>query len=185
MATGEEAWSLAIALIETAGRDDPPASVLATDIDEEALAVARRGEYGAPSMRAVSPERRARFFVPSAPDRWSVAARVRRLVEFRPANLAALTWPVASPFEVILCRNVLMYLGACHRQAVLERMASSLAPDGLLLLDPAEHPGRAGHLFVERGNGVYRLRGAPGCGHSRPSTLAAGADEPQEGKSVP
>jgi chemotaxis protein methyltransferase CheR len=184
-ATGEEAWSLAVTLFEAAGRDDPPASVLATDIDVEALAVARRGEYGASAMQAVSVARRARFFVESAPDRWSVAPAVRRLVEFRPANLAAITWPVNGPFEVIFCRNVLMYLEACHRLAVLERMASLLAPGGLLLLDPAEHPGRAGRLFASRGNGVYLLRGGPGSGHPHPPTFVSDADDPQEKKSAP
>jgi chemotaxis protein methyltransferase CheR len=62
---------------------------------------------------------------------------------------------VASPFEVIFCRNVLLYLAAPHRIEVLERMASLLAPAGLLFLDPTEHLGSASHLFTPRGNGVY------------------------------
>ena len=62
-------------------------------------------------------------------------------------NLAKRSWPVEGPFDVIFCRNVLMYLEACHRYAVLERMASVLAPDGILILDPTEHLGKAGHLF--------------------------------------
>ena len=61
---------------------------------------------------------------------------------------------------MIFCRNVLMYLEACHRYAVLEHMASLLAPDGLLILDPAEHLGKAGHLFTPGADGVYSRRRA-------------------------
>jgi chemotaxis protein methyltransferase CheR len=80
-------------------------------------------------------------------------------VEFRTLNLAAESWPIEGPFDVIFCRNVVMYLEACHRYAVLERMASLLAPDGLLILDPAEHTGQASHLFMQGSDGVYSRRG--------------------------
>ena len=65
-----------------------------------------------------------------------------------------------TPFDVIVCRNVLMYLESCHRYAVVERMASLLAPDGLLMIDPTEHLGKAGHLFTSDAHAVYRRRGA-------------------------
>jgi chemotaxis protein methyltransferase CheR len=61
-------------------------------------------------------------------------------------------------FDVIFCRNVLMYLEACCRYSVLESMAALLAPDGLLMLDPAENLGKASHLFNEKGSGVYTRR---------------------------
>jgi chemotaxis protein methyltransferase CheR len=224
-ATGEEPFSLAMALIEAFGQDDPPAGILATDVDVDALAVAARGEYSEPVVKAVKAERRTRFFSrndaveenrergdhaasgrklndafdePRKPSLsreakrpesrapqliprcdaasassstaafqvgqtgaarcWSVAPAVRRLVEFRPLNLAGTDWPVEGPFDVIFCRNVLMYLEARHRCAALERMASLLAPEGLLLLDPTEHPGQAGHLFTPGAGGVYSLR---------------------------
>ena len=91
--------------------------------------------------------------------RWSVAPAVRRLVEFRSLNLVGAAWPVEGPFDVIFCRNVLMYLEACHRYAVLERLASLLLPDGLLMIDPTEYLGKAGHLFTPDADAVYRRRG--------------------------
>jgi chemotaxis protein methyltransferase CheR len=157
-ATGEEPYSLAMALIEVFRRDDPLASILATDIDEAALAVAQRGLYGEGALRSLEPARRAGFFTETAAGRWGIVPAVRRLVEFRAVNLAGVTWPVEGPFDVIFCRNVLMYLEAGCRQTVLERMAVLLAPDGLLVLDPVEHPGPAGHLFASRKNGIYSLR---------------------------
>jgi chemotaxis protein methyltransferase CheR len=141
-ATGEEPYSLAMALIEVFRRDDPPVSILATDIDAEALVIAAQGEYGDRSLQTLEPNRRARFFAGAAgAGQQCVAQAVRRLVEFRTLNLVGAAWPVEGPFDVIFCRNVLMYLEASHRYAALERMASLLAPDGLLVLDPVEYPG--------------------------------------------
>lgn len=158
-ATGEEPYSLAMALIELCPGENPPVSILATDVDPEALAVAQRGEYGEPALQELGPARRQRFLSDAGiTRRWRLAPIVRRLVEFRALNLASVTWPVEGPFDVILCRNVLMYLEACHRYAVLERVASLLAPDGLLMLDPAEHLGKAGHLFTPDADAVYRRR---------------------------
>jgi len=70
-------------------------------------------------------------------------------------NLADVVWPLEGTLDVVFCRNVLMYLEAGHRYAVLERIASLLEPGGLLLLDPSEHLGGAAPLFVSRGNGAY------------------------------
>jgi chemotaxis protein methyltransferase CheR len=155
-ATGEEPYSITMALIEVFQRDDPPATVLATDIDADALAAAARGEYGERALKALEPERRARFFGEAAvAGRRGIRPAVRCLVEFRALNLADVVWPVEGPFDVIFCRNVLMYLEACHRYAVVERLASLLAPDGLLILDPTEHLGKAGHLFTPGTDGMY------------------------------
>jgi chemotaxis protein methyltransferase CheR len=163
-ATGEEPYSLAMVLLEVCEGDDPPASILATDVDADALAVARRAEYGEAALCGLGSARRERFFTAAgAPRRWAITPAVRRLVELRELNLVAAAWPVETPFDVIFCRNVLMYLEASRRCAVLERMASLLAPDGLLMIDPTEHLGPAGHLFIPQADAVYGRRGAAGA----------------------
>ena len=160
-AAGEEPYSLAMALIEVFQRDDPPVTILATDIDEDALAIARQGEYAERALSALATGRRTRFFSQATNVRpWRISQTVRDLVEYRGLNLADLVWPIAGPFDVVFCRNVLMYLEANHRYAVLERMASVLAPDGMLILDPTEHLGKADHLFAPGTNGVYSSRQA-------------------------
>jgi chemotaxis protein methyltransferase CheR len=159
-ATGEEPYSIAMALIEVFRCDDPPATVLATDIDADALAAAARGEYGERALKALEPGRRGRFFGQAIDGRRCIRPAVRRLVELRALNLADVAWPAEGPFDVIFCRNVLMYLEACHRCAVVARLASLLGPDGLLILDPTEHLGTAGHLFSPVADAVYRRRGA-------------------------
>jgi chemotaxis protein methyltransferase CheR len=163
-----------MALIEQAGTDQPAVGILATDINEDALAVAQRGEYGEAVLQNLEVGRRSRFFARSgAVPRWSVVPAVRRQVAFRVLNLAEKSWRVEGPFDVILCRNVLMYLGIAHRCAVLERMGSLLSPDGLVILDPVEHPGPAGSLFACVGDGVYSLRA------QSPHALASGRASPQ------
>ncbi len=155
-ATGEEAYSIALALIEAFGTEEPLAQVLATDIDTQALATARRGEYGEQSLQALDSRSRTRFFCEGRGSKqWAIVPAVRRLVHFQTLNLVDRSWPVDGPFDVVFCRNVLMYLQPAHRYAVLERISSLLAPDGLLMLDPTEYLGKARHLFAPRSGGVY------------------------------
>jgi len=162
-ATGEEPYSLAIALLDVFRRDDPAATILATDIDEAALAVARDAEYDESVLAALEPAHHARFIEASTvAGRRRLVPAVRRLVEFCRLNLTEVAWPFGGMFDVVFCRNVLMYLEAGHRYAVLERVASLLEPGGLLLLDPSEHVGGAAELFVDRGNGVYSRRAVDG-----------------------
>jgi chemotaxis protein methyltransferase CheR len=177
-ATGAEPFSLAMALIELFRRDDPPAMILATDVDTDALDAARRGEYAERALRGLSPERRARFLEgPVGPGRWRIAVAPRNLVQFREGNLASSTRPAEGPFDVVFCRNVLMYLEEGRRHAILERIASVLAADGLLILDPAEHPGRAARLFAPGGNGVYsRHWTSRGQSHRMPASAARGRE---------
>ena len=155
-ATGEEPYSLAIALIDATLRDDPPVTILATDINSQVLEFAKRGEYSEVSLRSLDTGQRARFFSESSGSgNWRISRTAGRLIEFRELNLNSEIWPVDGPFDVVLCRNLLMYLDTHHRHLVLQRMASLIAPDGLLILDPAEHLGKSSHLFGSGSNGVY------------------------------
>ncbi|MBE7498903.1 MAG: hypothetical protein HS113_01025 [Verrucomicrobiales bacterium] len=169
-ATGEEAYSLAMAVIEALCCEDPPVRILATDIDAVALAAAERGEYGERALATLTPARRVRFLAPAAQEsRWRLAPAVRRLVEWRHLNLVSAAWHLAGPIDILFCRNVLMYLQTDCRGAVLTRMASLLAPDGVLFLDPAEHLGGAAPLFGPGVNSAHRRPGAPAWRNPSPS----------------
>lgn len=159
-ATGEEPYSLAMTLVETFGCESPPISILATDIEVGALEVASAGEYAEAAMKSLDPERRERFFRrDSAKGQYSVLPAVRQMVNFRQLNLAHSSWAIENPFDVILCRNVMMYFEESRREQALAQIASLLIPDGLLMMDPAEHTGKASHLFTPASEGVYRLAG--------------------------
>ena len=121
-ATGEEPYSLAMALMEVYGHDEPRITILATDIDVDALAVARRGEYSLRGVAGLEAERLERFFNQTTDSHWSIKPSVRRLVEFAALNLVDVVWlNIEGPFDVIFCRNVLMYLEASYRYSVVER----------------------------------------------------------------
>jgi chemotaxis protein methyltransferase CheR len=136
-ATGEEAYTLAMLLLE-AGRGRIPDRILATDVSARALEAARAGRYGDWSLRRLGPPLRQRHFEPDGP-RLSVAPAARQRVEFRTHNLVRDEAPGLG-FDVVLCRNVLIYFTPERALQVLEKLAGALAPGGWLLLGPVEAP---------------------------------------------
>jgi chemotaxis protein methyltransferase CheR len=131
--TGEEAYTIAL-LAHAAKRR---ASVLATDINEGALAIAAAGEYGAWSLREVPPAVRATF-VPTPSGQWSVPSSVRDVVRFERHNLQSAPKTRDGGFHMILCRNVLIYFQRDAAAKTIARLAESLAPDGWLFLGASE-----------------------------------------------
>lgn len=138
-ATGEEAYSLAATLRAVAPL--APHEVLGTDLSEARLRLARRGCYRAAALRGGP-------FAPLAPyldvegDSVVVRSALREQVAFRALNLAAAEWRPPTPegrgFDVVLCRNVLIYLDRDGVRRVAERLLSALAPDGWLLLGASD-----------------------------------------------
>ncbi len=161
--TGEEAYSLAMLLLEQAEACE--VRVFATDLRSTSLQKARQGFYRESAMGGVSPERRARFFVP-AHGGYQVTRRLRNAVVFGQHDL--LVDPPFSRLDVISCRNVLLYLGEAAQLRVLERFHFGLQPEGVLFLGPAESTAAAPRHFRphDRAHRLYRklpakLRGEP------------------------
>jgi two-component system CheB/CheR fusion protein len=156
-ATGEEAYSLAILAAEALGPDHPgpELKVFGTDVDEAAIAVARRGIYSAAQLENVSKERLARWFVP-APGGYAVRKELRRAVVFGVNNLVS-DAPV-SRIDLILCRNVFIYLESDLQKRVLARFHFALRREGLLVLGRSELIPFAARLFgpVDLARRIYR-----------------------------
>src|SRR5262249_985834 len=137
-ASGEEAYSLAIAASESAV-DGAPDTVFGTDVSTRALAAARAGVYGAWSMRGLTAEAIDRIAVRR--DRpYAVRDRWRHRVEFAHGNLAAegpRAFPMNGTMDLILCRNVLIYFdeAAVRRAAAL--LFGALREGGYLLTSPS------------------------------------------------
>ena len=138
-ATGEEAYSLALLACEAFAPAPPPVSILATDISADALARARRGAYGARSARELDPALRERYFRQEAAG-VVVGEQLRSLVSFAQHNLVRDPFPPlgAEPFDLILCRNVLIYFDAETVGRVLASFESALARGGTLVLGAAD-----------------------------------------------
>lgn len=138
-ASGEEAYSMAIALhqIGAGGRG----AILGTDLSQAALARARRAEYGAWALRNV-PEEVVGHYFERRGQRFDLSPWIRRQVEFRAHNLAgaadgAVGYGVG-PMDLIMCRNVLIYLDGATVARVARGLLDSLSEDGCLLLGASD-----------------------------------------------
>ena len=159
-ATGEEAYSLAILLLEYADTlDDPPEiQVFASDLGDAALQFGRAGVYPAAIAVAVAPERLARFFS-LADSHYQVQPEVRARVLFTAHNL--LHDPPFSHLDLVVCRNLLIYLQGDLQQMVFATFHYGLRQDGYLFLGSAESPESAGELFrpVDKRHHIYQRSG--------------------------
>jgi two-component system, chemotaxis family, CheB/CheR fusion protein len=146
-ATGEEAYSIAILLLEafTAGGRAAHVQVFATDIDQAALEHARHGIYTEAAMQGLSRERRERFFTAIGSGRLQVGKPLREVVVFAAQNL--LRDAPFSRIDLISCRNVLIYLKPEAQEQVIARFHFALNPGGYLFLGNAEAVGRHTDLF--------------------------------------
>jgi chemotaxis protein methyltransferase CheR len=139
-AGGEEPYSLAMLLVELLPDIEAwDVRILATDLDRRALERARRGVYRRWSLRGLDADLVARYFRPHGTD-VEITHELRRFVHFEQLNLVADDFPRArlAGADVVLCRNVLMYLSAEAVTLVVARLHDALAPGGWLLVGQAE-----------------------------------------------
>ncbi len=154
--TGEEPYSIAI----TCAENLPAGSsvrILASDIDTKVLATASRGVYGA-DARGLSPERlRAHFLRGKGANSGSIRVKpeLARLVEFRTHNLMEPRWQLGEPFDIVFCRNVMIYFDAPTQRRVLERIHGVMKPRSLLFVGHSENFTESKDLFRLRGKTVY------------------------------
>ena len=133
--TGEEPYSIAMVVRETLGElAGWDLRILATDVDSSVLAQAAAGVYEAERVERLERERRSRWFV-AAPGRqgYEIQPALRRLIAFRRLNLIE-PWPMRGPFDVIFCRNVIIYFDKETQRDIIGRMAGlQRAGDHLIL----------------------------------------------------
>jgi len=155
--TGEEPYSIAITVLESLGAS-ARVEILASDIDTQVLSVAERGVYPADS-RGLSGERlRAYFQRGTGPNSGRIRVRpeLARLTRFATFNLVNGDWSrLGGPFDIVFCRNVMIYFDAATQRRVLQRMHGVLKPGGLLYVGHSENFSDARELFRLRGKTVY------------------------------
>jgi chemotaxis protein methyltransferase CheR len=141
-ASGEEAYTLAMLLDELASSlSGWKLLILGSDINSEALETARRGVYREWSFRALDEARRQRYFRPVG-DQWQVEQRLRDMVTFRGVDLVRDDFPDPgtdlNEFDLILCRNVFIYLDAPAVGRITAKFAAALADGGYLVTGQSE-----------------------------------------------
>ena len=160
-ATGEEAYSIAICLMEYLedAKVRVPFEIFATDISETAIERARAGMYRDSEVAHVSPQRLERFFTRTE-RKYQIAKIVRDVCVFARHNVAQ--DPPFSKLDLISCCNVLIYLGAILQRKVLSILHYSLKPTGFLVLGPSESIGTLSDSFhqVEKTHKIYCLQPA-------------------------
>ena len=134
--TGEEPYTLSMLLKESLP-ERYDFRILATDICTRVVAAARTGEYTDEQLGDVSRERQTRWFTKSSPGHAAVIPDLRAPISFAHLNLMA-TWPMTGPFDVILCRNVMIYFDKPTVTRLVNRFHDLLAPGGHLFIGHSE-----------------------------------------------
>ena len=147
--TGQEPYSVAM-IIEEFRRQRPgrlrDVKITATDISKSVLEVARRGEYEMIAIgRGLSPERQKQFFSPAMNGSWQIRPQIKSMVEFRELNL--LERYMLGKFDIVMCRNVLIYFSAELKKDILTRIHATLNPGGYLILGASESLNGLPHLY--------------------------------------
>jgi chemotaxis protein methyltransferase CheR len=136
--TGQEAYSLAISFAEQADRwAGWKIEILGTDVSRDAILRARTGSYTQFEIQRGLPIRQMLAWFNADGEQWRARPDLREKVSFNVHNLMGPP-PAAGRFDIILCRNVLLYFSAERRRAVFARLASAIAPDGVLMLGAGE-----------------------------------------------
>ncbi|MBC7413358.1 MAG: chemotaxis protein CheR [Herminiimonas sp.] len=158
--TGEEPYSIAMAVCEAFNTLTPPVRIVATDIDTNVLATGADGVYGMDRLDKLAPERARKFFLKGRGAQEGlvrVRPELRQLITFKQLNLLGDSWPVKGPFDVIFCRNVMIYFDKPTQGKILARFAPLMKPDGLLFAGHSENFLYVSDAFKLRGKTVYEL----------------------------
>jgi chemotaxis protein methyltransferase CheR len=187
--TGEEAYSIAITLLEALypnGLPAPPVSqrngavrtglagcsfspgswrieIVASDIDTKVLATARRAVYDLDSLAGIAPPAKKKYFLRGQDDmrgKVKVKPEVARLVQFKRINLMDAQWSLDGLFDVIFFRNALIYFNHETQDRFLRKIARFLRPRGYLFLGNAEHIPWLHDILEPLNQTMYRLREA-------------------------
>lgn len=134
---GQEPYSLAMLMAERTARGESPLDIVATDVSAAAILRARAGRYSQFEIQRGLPVRRMLQWFDQEGEEWVARSDLVRLVSFRRHNLVS-ECPPFGLFDVILCRNVLLYFAGDVRRTVFDRLADALRPGGTLILGAGE-----------------------------------------------
>jgi len=162
--SGQEPYSISMTVNEfqmsNPGALSSDVQIVATDISPAILSAADKGRYDDMAMaRGMSPDRKKKFFK-ETPNYWQVSPAIRSRIQFKPLNLLQ-SYTLLGRFDVIFCRNVLIYFSTESKKEILEKMCRCLNPGGYLFLGGSESiTGITDKLEMVRTNGgvVYQLK---------------------------
>jgi len=158
--TGEEPYSIAMSVAELYGSIPNNVKILASDLDTNVLDKARRAIYPLDRLSKIPEHLTRKYFLRdgSIPDGYAqVRPELQSLLVFRQINLLDSTWPMRGPFDVIFCRNVMIYFDKPTQYKILSKFVPLMTKDGLLFAGHSESFHHAADLIKLRGKTVYEL----------------------------
>ena len=157
--TGEEPYSLAMTVLESfQDLRSWDVKILATDLDSDVLAKAKRGIYGADRMRSMNPQRLQSFFTEQRGRDgpcYEVIPELKSLITFKQLNLMH-TLPMKGPLDAIFCRNVVIYFDKDTQRELFTRIAQLQRPNDLLFLGHSESLFKVSESYLPIGKTIYR-----------------------------
>jgi len=158
--TGEEPYSIAITLLDAINTNlnEWDAKILATDIDSNVLAKGKSGIYDNKRIEDLSTRHKESYFYQgngNSKNNVKVHDKLKNLITFKQLNLLH-NWPMKGPFDVIFCRNVIIYFDKPTQQELFSRYYELLAPGGLLFLGHSENLGNYQQYFENVGRTIFR-----------------------------
>ena len=159
-AAGEEPYTLAILLKEYFGKRLPYVKpvILATDISTSALSTAKTGIYTKDKLKSMPKKYLDRYFNNMGTGKFSVKPDLRNLILFKRLNLMRDTFPFSNKFNIIFCRNVMIYFDKITRETLISKYHSNLIKNGILFIGHSETIGRNSSQFQYLIPAVYRRK---------------------------
>lgn len=165
--TGEEPYSIAMTLAETAKNFNASIEIIASDIDSRVLSQAQAGVYDIARIKNVPEIYLKKFFLKgrgAQSGKVKVTDTLKNMVDFRQINLLDSRWSITPPFDIIFCRNVMIYFDKKTQLDILQKMIGLLTSDGLYIAGHSESFVHASHLVTLAGKSIYRpVIGSASC----------------------
>jgi len=158
--TGEEAYSIAITVREAFSSDRSwDIRILASDIDTHVLAAGEAGVFEPERLRGLPEALKRRYFLRRRDDGALMAKdELKNMIRFRRINFVDPAWPIRATFDVIFCRNVIIYFNRPTQERLFERLVQYLKPTGYLLVGHSENLHWMSTLLAPVQNTVYQVR---------------------------
>ncbi|UTA47662.1 protein-glutamate O-methyltransferase [Simiduia sp. 21SJ11W-1] len=157
--TGEEPYSIAMTLLNAGSWGDWDMRLLATDLDSDVLAKASSGLYAMDRLEKVDQKITEKFFLRGRGDaagKALIKPHIKEYISFKQLNLLTQSWPFRGPFDVIFCRNVLIYFDKETQAQIVNRFQEKLRPGGYLMLGHSESIGKHVRGLEMVGRTIFR-----------------------------
>ena len=158
--TGEEPYSIAISLKEALGDNIKrlDAKILATDLDTQVIQTAKAGIYEKDRLKDLNTNIKSQWFSTNNDIQFKVDEQLKSLITFNKLNLLG-PWPISGKFDVIFCRNVLIYFDKPTQEKLVNRFYDVLEDGGILMLGHSESVLKGSNVFTNKGKTIYQKKG--------------------------